>query len=714
MRENYKLYFSSDRIGVLFSQDGGDTVYTFPSPPGLPPTRRLPPQDGKRPPTDLRVYQLSRNTRKNRAAPKAPSRFVEEPLVPLWSSQSQSQLQSQLQSHPQSQKSIPGSPVIVQSQMRLEAPGSVQESPVECPSQEIPQSPEVSAHEMALLSLLPKEKSQQPVAFTVNTTTRKPDLEPDSWNMQSLPPSSASLSSAFSTDLSLPSLGGSGSYNSSLSTGGPLARPRERFGPSKYPPPTGGQYGNVGARPLPFAEQLGLGLPQNGPLLAGGLSPITPRYYDRQPRPSTRNSLYRSSSSDVQFNPTVKHPPFPGELPGVSAHSLSARSLSPGVQFSPPTKIPSLPDELPAHKLLAKSLSTGVQFGPRIRHTSPPDEQSKPSAHILLAKSLSSGVRFSPAIRSSSPPSEQTKNSAHSLLAKSLSAGVQFSPPIKNPSPLEEKFRLPTNHYEHMNDSSSRQLKSPSPIAFQSQSGHVHALVPGAINSPIQPIFPSNTASDYRQIDTEAGNWNRLFADKPLGPRHMPEKMASRPSQPPQTHSQIPVSVPYGSNTHQVANRMGPPAASSGYYPQPQGPNTSHGPRDLPGPSIRNGDRQFFPQPLRRGFGYPGTSHSSTRAQILGQQQPSSQQDYVRDRNGNFIVDEAGDEPQFRIEERHRLRAERNLAHAYAEHQAQVQSQLAMAQTLMSVVPPNAPIRLMKARNLVALAELAAAPGGHC
>lgn len=59
------------------------------------------------------------------------------------------------------------------------------------------------------------------------------------------------------------------------------------------------------------------------------------------------------------------------------------------------------------------------------------------------------------------------------------------------------------------------------------------------------------------------------------------------------------------------------------------------------------------------------------------------------------------------------MRAERNLAHAYAEHQAQVQSQLAMAQTLMSVVPPNAPIRLMKARNLVALAELAAAPGGH-
>lgn len=683
MRENYKLYFSSDRTGVLFSRDAGNTICTYPPPPGLPPTRRLPPQAGGRPPIDLRVYQLSRNTRRNRSFPRVPPRFIEEPLIPLWS---------------QLQKSIPGSPATAQSQMQLEAPNSAQEFPV---GQEILQSPGVSARKMALLSILSREKRQQPqqpVPFTANATAGKPDLGPNLWNTESPPLSSVPLSSASPTGLSPPPLG---SYNSS-----PLARRRERFGPSKYTSSMRRQYGNVGARPFPFAGQLGRGLPQNGQLLSG-LSPITPRYYDGQ---STHTSLYGSSSADAQFDPTAKHPPLSGGLPELSTHDLLARSLS------PPTKTPSLTDELSAHKLLAKSLSTGVQFSPRLRHASPLNEQSEPSAHILFAESPSTSTQFSPAIRDLSPPNEQPGNSAHNLLVKSLSTGVQFSPPIKNP-PSEDKFRLPTDQYGYMNDSGSRQLESPSPATFQDQSGNAHLLVPGAINSPTQSIFPPIAASDYRQMGStgaEADSWNRIFIDKPLYSINMPEKMTSPLSQPPQTPGQVlaPTFLPYGSNTHQAANRMGPPAANPGYYPQPQRPNTSHGPRDFPGPSISNGDRQFFPQPPRRGFGYPGPRHGGTRAQVRGRQQHSIQQDYVRDKNGNFIVDQSSEEPQFRVEERLRMHAEHDIVQAYREHQAQVQSQLAMAHTLMSVVPPNAPIRLMKARNLVALAEFAADQGG--
>lgn len=701
MRENYKLYISADRIGVRFSRDGGDTIYHFPS-PGLPPIRRLPPQDGDRPPIDLRVYQLSRNTRKHRISPRAPSKFVEEPLVPLWGSQLQNSAQKSL--------------VVAPSQRRLEPSNSVKESPVAYPSQEVLQSAGVNACETTLL--------QQSLPLTVKTKPEKLDCEPDSWDIQPLPPLPMSLSSAFPTGLSLPSTGGNGSYNSLLPTCGP---PRERFGPLKYPSSAGGQYGNMGVRQPPPSQQLGFGLRQDRPLLAGGLSPITPRYYGKQPRLPDRSLSYRSSSAGAQLNSIIK--PL-DEQPGISAPGLLARSLSTGVQFSPSTESPLIPDKQPgisAHNLLAMSLSTGVQFGPPIKGPSLPDEQSRLSAHSLLAKSLSTGVQFSPRIRNPPPPDEQPGISAHGLLARSLSTGVHFSPPIINSSPPDEQFGSPPDHpsnsYRHMNDSGSRQPESSS-SAFHNRaqlSAAVHHRLSElsqhnnvlAVNSPIQPISPPNAVTDYRRIEktnSEAGNGSRFLFGRPgipLPPRHMPERMFSPQPRLPQAHSQIPaasMSGPYGSNTHQAANRMGPPVApgpSMDYYQQPQRPGAFRQLRDLSGPSIRNGDRQFFPQPLRRGFGYPSTSHSSIRAQMLSQQQSTAQQDYMRDGNGNFIVNQPGNEPQFRVEERHQM-----CANGYAEHQAQVQSQLAMAQTLMNVVPPSAPMRLTKARDLVALAEV--------
>lgn len=707
MRENYKLYISADKIGVRFSRDGGETIYDFPT-PGLPPARRLPPQDGDRPPIDLRVYQLSRNTRKNRISPRVPSKFVEEPLVPLWGSRES-----------QSQKSVQEPLVAPSSQRRLEPSNSVKGAPVAYPSQEMLQSAGVGAYETTLL-----QQSQQPTPLAVDAKPKKLDPEPDSWNMQPLPPPPVSLSSAFSTNLSLPSTAGNGSYSSSLSTRGP---PRERFGPSKYPSSLGGQYGNIGARQPPPPQQLGFGLRQDRPLLAGGLSPITPRYYGKQSRLPDRNLPYRSSSAAVQFNPVTKPP---DEQPGLSARGLLARPLPTGVNFSPSTETPLIPDKQPgisAHNLLAMSLSTGVQFGPPIKGPLLPDEQSRISAHILLAKSLSTGVQFSPRIRNAPPPDEQPGISAHGLLARSLSTGVQCSPPIINSSPPDEQFGSPPNHpsksYRHMNDSGSRQPE-PSSSAFHNQaqlsgavhhrlselSQHTNVLAPGAINSPTQ-LISLDTVTDYRRIEktnSEADNGSGFTLGRPsipLPPKNMPERMFSPQPRLPQARSQISaasMSGSYGSNTHQAANKMGP----LGYYQQSQRLGASHQLRSLSGPSIRNGDRQFFPQPLRRGFGYPSTSHSNTRAQMLSQQQSTAQQDYVRDGNGNFIVNQPGDEPQFRVEERHQMRAERDLAKAYAEHQAQVQSQLAMAQTLMNVVSPGAPMRLTKARDLVALAEV--------
>lgn len=707
MRENYKLYISADKIGVQFSRDGGETIYNFPT-PGLPPARRLPPQDGDRPPIDLRVYQLSRNARKNRISPRVPSKFVEEPLVPLWGS-GESQLQ----------KSVQEPLVAPPSQRRLEPSNSVKGAPVAYPSQEMLQSAGVGAYETTLL-----QQSQQPAPLAADANPEKLDPEPDSWNMQPLPPPPVSLSSAFSTNLLLPSTAGNGSYSSSLSTRGP---PRERFGPSKYPSSLGGQYGNIGARQPPPPQQLGFGLRQNPPLLAGGLSPITPRYYGKQSRLPDRNLPYRPSAAAVQFNPVTKPP---DQQPGLSARGLLARSLPTGVNFSPSTETPLIPDKQPeisAHSLLAMSLSTGVQFGPPIKGPSLPDEQSRISAHILLAKSLSTGVQFSPRIRNAPPLDEQPGISAHGLLARSLSTGVQFSPQIRNSSPPDEQFGSSPNHprksYRHMNDSGSCQPE-PSSSAFHNQaqlsgavhhrlselSQHTNMLAPGVINSPTQPIS-LDAVTDYRRIEktnSEADNGTRFTLGRPsipLPPRHMSERMFSPQPRLPQARSQISaasISGSYGSNTHQAANRMGPP----GYYQQPQRLGASHQLRSLSGPSIRNGDRQFFPQPLRRGFGYPSTSHSNTRAQMLSQQQSTAQQDYVRDGNGNFIVNQSGDEPQFRVEERHQMRAERDLANAYAEHQAQVQSQLAMAQTLMNVVSPSAPMRLTKARDLVALAEV--------
>lgn len=735
MRENYKLYISADKIGVRFSRDGGDTIYNFPT-PGLPPSRRLPPQDGDRPPIDLRVYQLSRNTRKNRISPRAPSKFVEEPLVPLWGSQLQKSVQEPLVAPP--------------SQRRLEPSNPVKGAPVAYPSQEMLQPAGEGVYETT-----PLQQSQQPAPFAVDANPEKLDTEPDSWNMQPLPPLPVSLSSAFSANLSLPSTVGNESYNSSLPTRGP---PRERFGPSKYPSPLGGQYGNMAVRQPPPPQQLGPGLRQNRPLLAGGLSPITPRYYGKQSRLPDRNLPYRSSSAAVQFNPVIKPPSIPNEQPGFSARGLLARPLSTGVNFSPSTETPLIPDKQPgisAHSLLAMSLSTGVQFGPPIKGPSLPDEQSRISAHILLAKSLSTGVQFSPRIRNPPPPDEQPGISAHGLLARPLSTGVQFSPhirdplspdeqpgisahgllptgvqcspPIINSSPPDEQFGSPPNHpsksYRHMNDSGSRQPEPPS-SAFHNQaqlsgavhhrlselSRHTNVLAPGVINSPSR-LISLDAVTDYRRIEktnSEADNGSRFTLGRPsipLPPRNMPERMFSPQPRLPQARSQISaasMSGPYGSNTHQAANRMGPP----GYYQQPQRPGAFHQLRSLSGPCIRNGDRQFFPQPLRRGFGYPSTSYSNIRAQMLSQQQSTAQQDYVRDGNGNFIVNQPGDEPQFRVEERHQMRAERDLANAYAEHQAQVQSQLAMAQTLMNVVSPGAPMRLTKARDLVALAEV--------
>lgn len=574
MQRSYKLHLAADKTGVKLSRDGGKTLYVLPRPVVLntttPSTPNPPPPTSTQPPTDLRVFQLSRNTRRSQQSLRVPSKFVEEPLVSTRSARQFKWLKS-LQS-----------PVVAPS----DQPPKPQEPPVAPPiaDQAVTEPPELG-HELGLLSLLnPSEGPQHPqhpqqpslpLQSTVEPGAASPTSRSKLWNPLSLPPPFVPISSVLSSDV-LPQ-----TRVARQNRPEPTSRPRERFGPSRYSSAPRGQYGHPGAHSLAPTGQLQPGHLRNRAVSAGQLMTSSP--------------LAQSVSS--------------------------------------------------ASNLLTRSLSTGVQFRPLTTNQPPPAKQFEPSTN-----QRSSGNR--------SELSQQT-----------------------------------------------------------------HGLVPGMINAP------GSTVSTYREIEQNpesvASNSNNMYGNMPFGmppgtaaPGQMPETMSSRQSQSSQSSQSrgygpaAPMYGAYGNNVYQPARMMGPPGmrppgigppaarvmgppgigppgmgppgmgppayfnSNTGYSSQSQASNSSGGPNYTQDPSIRNGSRPSFPQPLGRG--YPVQIRTNTQTQTNSQQQLPVMHNYVRDANGNFIVNHQHyQEPQFRAEQRQHVH---EPGYTYAQHQAQIQAQLAMAQ----------------------------------
>lgn len=618
MQRNYKLNLATDKTNVQLSRDGGTTICVLPRPAFNIPIINAPALlPSVLPPTDLRVFQLSRNTQKTQQYLRVPPRFVEEPLISLRSAR-QLKLLKSLQE-----------PLTARSGQPPESPQKFSAASLLTANQTIPESPGLCARRLALLSLFnPDEKpqqSQQSIQSSpsiVDATAKRPVPQLNPWDMQLLPPPFLPISSMFSAGFPLaPTDGPKLQETHSVSTDELVMKPRERFGPSKYSSAPRGQSGHVGVRSLLSAGQLEPGLLHSRAVSAGELTPRSPISSVTQPAPS--------------------------------AHNLLSRSLSTGVQFKPPTKNLLLPAK---------------QFGP--------------SANRRLPSSRSHGYMSDSSSCQADPPSSAT-----------------------------------IHDYSHSGSASQNHVPE-----FQ----RIHGLVP-AIN---EPVSPSNSASDYRRVEQRANpivdntmHGNRSFgspgASIPSASKDILEVINARQSQSSQAQSYSPdtsISGLCGSSTYQAAHMMGPPTThmmgppathgmrppanlnyNPGYYPQPQVPGASGGPSYIQDPNIRNGDHQFFPRPLGRGSGYPTRNHSNTWLQVPGQQQLPGPHDYIRDANGNFIVHHHPQEPQFRVEERQQMR---DTGYTYAQHQAQVQSQLAMARALRSGAVPNT-----GTQTLVAMAE---------
>lgn len=558
MQRSYKLHLAADKTGVKLSRDGGKTLFVLPRPVVLNTTTTStpnpPPPTSAQPPTDLRVFQLSRNTRRSQQSLRVPSKFVEEPLVSTRSARQFKWLKS-LQS-----------PVIAPS----DQPPKPQEPPVASPiaNQTVSEPPGLG-HELGLLSLpKPSEEPQHPqqpslpLQSTVEPGAASPTTRSKLWNPLSLPPPFVPISTVLSSDV-LPH-----ARVVRETRPEPTSRPRERFGPSRYSSAPRGQFGHLGAHSLAPTGQLQPGHLRNRAVSAGQLMTSSP-----------------------------------------------------------------------------------------------------------LAQSVSS---------------------ASNLLTRSLSTGVQFRSLSMNQSPPANQFEPSTDQWSSENTSEMSQ--------------QTHGLVPGMINAPGSTV--SGYCETEQNPESVAGNSNNMYGNVPFGrppgaaaPGQMPEAMSSRQSQSSQPRGYGPAAPmygAYGNNVYQPARMMGPPGigppanrmmgppgmgppemgppayfnSNAGYCSQSQASNSSGGPSYTQDPSIGNSGRPTFPQPVGRG--YPIQTRTNTRTQMNSQQQLPVMHNYVRDANGNFIVNHQHyQEPQFRAEQRQHVH---EPGYTYAQHQAQIQAQLAMAQ----------------------------------